>query len=267
MRPGQPLGWHAYAEGWLNFPLGRLLDYGCGNGLFVGRVVARCEECHAVDVDPASVAEAAKIKGVRASVLQPQTGSAGGCRLPFDDAFFDTVIIIEVIEHVPDERAILRELARVLKPGGKMLLTTPHKGLLTWLDPANLKFVFPRLHRFVYKTVLRRGEYYEARFGAKRQAETGLFGSVAAGENAWHRHYKFREIRALAPPELETLNHAVYFPAMRAFWLLKQVFRVLTLGRYADLPWPLTWASCRLSHVESRLGDQLVVLFRKGEKA
>ncbi|MCC7293301.1 MAG: methyltransferase domain-containing protein [Phycisphaerales bacterium] len=188
LRPGQALGWHAYAEGWLNFPLGRVLDYGCSTGVFIQRIVNRCDECHAVDVDPASVAEAAKIKGVRAFTLPPATTAAPAPRLPFPDAYFDTVLIIEVIEHVSDERAILRELARVLKPGGKLLLTTPHKGLLTWLDPANLKFVFPRLHRFIYKTVLRRGEYYETRFCAKRQEETGLIGSVAAGENPWHRH-------------------------------------------------------------------------------
>jgi hypothetical protein len=45
--------------------------------------------------------------------------------LTFDDAAFDLVMTFEVLEHVPDYRAALREAARVLRPGGVMLLTAP----------------------------------------------------------------------------------------------------------------------------------------------
>jgi SAM-dependent methyltransferase len=42
------------------------------------------------------------------------------------DASFDTVVSCETVEHVPDPRRALGELARVLKPGGRLLLTTPN---------------------------------------------------------------------------------------------------------------------------------------------
>ncbi len=47
-------------------------------------------------------------------------------RLPYDDASFDVVLLIEVIEHLSDHQAALGELARILKPGGVCILTTPN---------------------------------------------------------------------------------------------------------------------------------------------
>ena len=51
-----------------------------------------------------------------------------GTRLPFADDTFDRIICSEVMEHIPDDRAAARELARVLKPGGTIAVTVP-----TWL--------------------------------------------------------------------------------------------------------------------------------------
>ena len=46
-------------------------------------------------------------------------------RLPFPDACFDRVIAAEVLEHIPDDRQAMAELARVLRPGGTMAVTVP----------------------------------------------------------------------------------------------------------------------------------------------
>jgi SAM-dependent methyltransferase len=66
---------------------------------------------------------------------------ADGARLPFKDAVFDTVFAIDVIEHVPDERALIIEALRVLRPGGRLIMTTPNstisvfpKVLQPWID-------------------------------------------------------------------------------------------------------------------------------------
>jgi SAM-dependent methyltransferase len=47
-------------------------------------------------------------------------------RLPYPDDHFDAVVAVEVIEHIEDQFAFLRELARVAKPGGMVILTTPN---------------------------------------------------------------------------------------------------------------------------------------------
>jgi SAM-dependent methyltransferase len=48
-------------------------------------------------------------------------------RLPFPDATFDAALNIVTLEHVPDPRAVLAELARVLRPDGRLLLIVPHE--------------------------------------------------------------------------------------------------------------------------------------------
>jgi SAM-dependent methyltransferase len=50
-----------------------------------------------------------------------------GDRLPFDDAAFDRVAVVDMLEHVPDERAFVAELARVTRPGGRLVINTPHR--------------------------------------------------------------------------------------------------------------------------------------------
>ncbi len=47
-------------------------------------------------------------------------------RLPYNDASFDVVLLIEVVEHLENHRIALSELARILKPGGVLILTTPN---------------------------------------------------------------------------------------------------------------------------------------------
>jgi SAM-dependent methyltransferase len=49
-----------------------------------------------------------------------------GQRLPFADAEFDRVVVVDMLEHVDDDGAFVLELARVLKPGGRLVVNTPH---------------------------------------------------------------------------------------------------------------------------------------------
>lgn len=47
-------------------------------------------------------------------------------RLPFPDRTFDRVAVVDMMEHVPDERAFASELARITNPGGRLVVNTPH---------------------------------------------------------------------------------------------------------------------------------------------
>jgi SAM-dependent methyltransferase len=90
------------------FVRGRLLDVGCGRKPYQNTYFAMASSY--VGVDPQS-AEA----DIRASALN----------LPIEDESFDTVVSTEVLEHVPDPLRALREMFRVLKPGGHLILSAP----------------------------------------------------------------------------------------------------------------------------------------------
>ncbi|HEX4812970.1 MAG TPA: methyltransferase domain-containing protein [Nonomuraea sp.] len=94
-----------------------LLDVGCGTGVVTAAALALGAEVTAVDADPVMLEMTARrhpYATVRLAALPD---------LPFEDAEFDAVAGNFVINHVPDTAASLKELHRVLRPGGALALT------------------------------------------------------------------------------------------------------------------------------------------------
>jgi SAM-dependent methyltransferase len=119
---------------WLGLQAGeRVLDFGCGGGRHSFEAMRRGAAAVAVDSDFEVLAGAAA--WVRALLEQDkETAEAGGhgdlvagdgLALPFPDDCFDKIIAAEVLEHVPDDAAVLAELVRVLRPGGVIAVTVP----------------------------------------------------------------------------------------------------------------------------------------------
>jgi ubiquinone/menaquinone biosynthesis C-methylase UbiE len=100
-----------------------LLDVGCGDGSFARLLFAAGGDITGVDPD-ASVLDKAAAAGAYRRVLQ-----ADATRLPFDDQSFAAVLSNCVLEHIPDDRAVVGEMARVLRPGGTVAITVPAPGL------------------------------------------------------------------------------------------------------------------------------------------
>lgn len=95
-----------------------LLDAGSGGGHFSAAAGARGARVTSLDVGESLLAQVAArcdSRRVLGSVLD----------LPFSDASFDLVLCTEVIEHTPDPGRALVELARVVRPGGRLIVTSP----------------------------------------------------------------------------------------------------------------------------------------------
>jgi 2-polyprenyl-3-methyl-5-hydroxy-6-metoxy-1,4-benzoquinol methylase len=106
-----------------------VLEIGCGRGGFACWLAAR--DAHApAEVVAADFAETAVRKGeefaARCRIVGIKWEVADIQDLKHASASFDTVVSCETVEHVSDPRRALGELARVLKPGGRLLLTTPN---------------------------------------------------------------------------------------------------------------------------------------------
>jgi len=103
-----------------------VLDIGCGTGAWSVHWVARGYKVTGVDFDSEFVARAR----CRENLTDPGvfTGIvADATRLPADIGQFDVVVLNSLLEHVPDWHAAVRGAARVLAPGGLLLLTTTNR--------------------------------------------------------------------------------------------------------------------------------------------
>ena len=128
---------------WLEDVRGKhVLDLGCGKGRMVAALAARGARVIGVDpvlvfLRPASTRQDAEV-AVTAR-LPLACGEAEW--VPFPEGTFDAVLCVEDLEHVPDTGRALREMARVLKPGGRLVVID--KNILgldrKWLVPVALK--------------------------------------------------------------------------------------------------------------------------------
>jgi SAM-dependent methyltransferase len=112
-------------------PGDRVLDLGCGFGRHAFEAARRGASVVALDAGPDEVAQVratfgAMVEAGELTADYPATAVQGDAlALPFADATFDRVIASEVLEHIPNDRAAMRELARVLRRGGSMAVTVP----------------------------------------------------------------------------------------------------------------------------------------------
>jgi SAM-dependent methyltransferase len=105
-------------------PGDRVLDLGCGAGRHAFEAARRGGVVTAVDLDLGELKHVRDVGDAEPSACaMPVNGDA--LRLPFPDATFDRVIASEVMEHIGDDGATARELARVLRPGGTIAVTVP----------------------------------------------------------------------------------------------------------------------------------------------
>lgn len=110
---------------------GRMLDLGCADGDFTMKIAARCgaAEVHGVELveDWAAQARGRGVDVVAADLAE---------RLPYDDERFDLVHSNQVIEHLPRTDTFLREIRRVLRPGGHAIVST--NNLSSWHNVISL---------------------------------------------------------------------------------------------------------------------------------
>ena len=110
-----------YIAGRGGWPYGRALEIGCGTGFFLLnlKLAGIVDEGHVTDLSPGMV-EVAQSNAKRLG-FDIEGRVADAERIPYDDGTFDLVVGHAVLHHIPDVEQSLREVLRVLKPGGRFV--------------------------------------------------------------------------------------------------------------------------------------------------
>lgn len=119
------------------FPLApgdRVLDLGCGAGRHAFACYRRGAHVVALDRNAEEIREVASWFAAMREAGEAPAGAwavaveGDALALPFPDDHFDVVILSEVLEHIPDDKGVLAEMVRVLRPGGRIAVTVPRYG-------------------------------------------------------------------------------------------------------------------------------------------
>ncbi|MGH7579432.1 MAG: class I SAM-dependent methyltransferase [Gemmatimonadales bacterium] len=97
----------------------RCLDIGADNGVISLLLRRRGGRWASADLDEHTVASIRELVGDDVHQLD-------GARTPFPDQAFDQVVVVDYLEHIPDDARFADELARILKPGGRVIINVPH---------------------------------------------------------------------------------------------------------------------------------------------
>lgn len=109
-----------------------VLDCGCGMGVYL-MLMGRLRRLKLIGVD----GDLERLHWAEREQVPASLSGVNIHHLPFADNSFDKILMTEVLEHLADDRGALREIFRVLKPGGVLALSVPHANYPFWWDPIN----------------------------------------------------------------------------------------------------------------------------------
>jgi SAM-dependent methyltransferase len=104
------------------------LDLGSDNGVISYLLRSRGGRWTSADLSEKAVASIRSLVGTDVHLVD-------GIHMPFADGSFDRVVVIDLLEHVRDDARCVAELARILRPGGELIVNTPHAKTLSLVRP------------------------------------------------------------------------------------------------------------------------------------
>jgi SAM-dependent methyltransferase len=113
----------------------RVLHIGCGEGDYDPILAQHSAEVQSCDINADDVAFA---RALNADLTHVHYAVQDALKLPYADQTFDLVFCLEVIEHVGAPQKLMAEIARLVTPGGLVVMTFPQQGFPITYDPINL---------------------------------------------------------------------------------------------------------------------------------
>lgn len=127
---------------------GKVLDIGCGPGIMVEHLVNKGIEFYGVDLSKKMIEQCKQnfrhIPSAHFSVGRIE-------KIEFPDSFFDVVICMGVVEYIKNDKVAIKEMVRVVKPGGVIIITLPNKLSLYRLWGRRVYSNFTRLIKWIIR--------------------------------------------------------------------------------------------------------------------
>lgn len=145
----------------------RVLDIGAGTGYIAAQLMNSCQEIHLLDESSEMLSHAPDCKE-----LIKVIGDA--LNIPYEDDYFDVIILSDVLHHIKDQDTLMKECYRVLKPTGRIIVHDFHrKHLKTKLLELFERFLFGKLY---YRTIEETSELLEnSGFNIKKINHRGYY--------------------------------------------------------------------------------------------
>jgi ubiquinone/menaquinone biosynthesis C-methylase UbiE len=115
-------------------PIPRAFNLGTGQGEYDYMVKGFCRELHACDINVRDIEHARELNRDQTGIIHAVQDAQA---LTYPTDFFDAVLSVDVIEHVQDCRKAVREMSRVCRPGGHVIVTAPSLRFPPLYDPVN----------------------------------------------------------------------------------------------------------------------------------
>jgi SAM-dependent methyltransferase len=177
---------------------GDVLEIGCGEGKMLRTLARYAPALRLFGCDVRAPANTDSFAFARLEV--PEGG--GNAPLPYEDARFDAVLVMDVLEHVPDPRALLAAAARVLRPGGALVGFVPVEGE-------------KRSAYELWRRALGPGIYAETKEHIQAFTHDELASLISERFDIEHKRYAYHALGQLMDASFFA---ATRIPALRAFW-------------------------------------------------
>ncbi len=177
----------------------KVLDLGCNNGYGTSIIAGKATEVVGLDVSP----QATELARERYGAPSTEFITFDGLRIPFPDDSFGLVVSLQVIEHVMDAGAYLREIIRVLAPGGRVMFTTPNAVIR--LDPGMVPWNSYHVREYTPEQLRAELERYFSRvklygmFASEPLYSMEIERSASSREIARERSWLFLKTREIMP--------------------------------------------------------------------
>jgi O-antigen biosynthesis protein len=160
----------------------QVLDIACGEGYGSAYLAGVSRHVTGVDISPAAIAHARS--KYRRSNLNYVVGSC--TKIPLEDAAVDVVVSFETIEHIAEHEAMLREISRVLRPRGTLIISSPDRHEYSEKPGFQNPFHVKELYRQEFEALLSKNFRHARFFGQKVLLGSALFLETDPQEIEFH---------------------------------------------------------------------------------